>query len=89
MPSRVVKVTVADVAFAVLASGCDWAMFRGNAAHAGFNSGETAVGVGNVATPQEKWTGATGEDVLSSPAVSSGRVFVGSNDNQLHAYGLP
>ena len=36
-------------------------------------------------TGKEKWRFKTGDNVLSSPAVSNGVVYVGSEDNNLYA----
>lgn len=35
------------------------------------------------------WSGTTGRFVRSSPAFANGMVYVGSDDQKLHAYGLP
>src|SRR5262249_44273832 len=82
---RLAKVAAFVAALTMLAAGCDWTMFRGNPAHTGFTV-ESDIGVGNVSTLQEKWTGATGDDIVSSPAVVDGTVYVGSNDNRVYAF---
>ncbi|MBI2515883.1 MAG: PQQ-like beta-propeller repeat protein [Opitutae bacterium] len=55
------------------------AMFRGDARH---------TGVYRTAAPKNlevKWTFATAEPIISSPAVADGVVYVGSSDNFLYA----
>ena len=49
-----VTVVVAVLVSAVLLSGCDWIMYRSNAALTGQSVGETAIGVGNVARRSAK-----------------------------------
>ena len=59
-------------------------MFRSNAEHTGvFDNG------GTVPTNTELWRFKTGGTVSSSPAVSSGIVYVGSSDRNLYAFGKP
>src|SRR5438093_1011533 len=56
-----------------------WPMFRGDPALNG-------VAAGKLSTPLTlRWTYKTGGAVRSSPAVADGRVFVGSDDERLHA----
>jgi outer membrane protein assembly factor BamB len=71
----------------LVASGCDsWPMFRHGPDRTGFNRVESRIGVGNVAQLREAWTGATGGDVRSSPAVVGGVAYVGSLDGKLYAF---
>src|SRR6266511_3747273 len=57
----------------------EWPMFRGGPALNG-------VAAGKLGTPLTlRWTYKTGGAVRSSPAVAGGRVFVGSDDERLHA----
>jgi outer membrane protein assembly factor BamB len=65
-------------ALVLLLSGCDWTMFRFGPQHTGYNPGESTIGVGNVGTLVQKWRGATGSAVYSSPAVANGVVYVDS-----------
>jgi len=73
--SRATFVVVVLVS-AVLLSGCDWVMYRSNAAHTGESPGEKVIGVGNVGTLGEAWT--TNHDT----AVDN---VVGSNAFGLHS----
>jgi len=34
------------------------------------------------------WSYTTGDEVWSSPAVANGRVYVGSDDNEIYAFGV-
>jgi outer membrane protein assembly factor BamB len=74
-------------AMIVVLGACDWPMFGYNAAHTGFNPGESAIGVGNVGTITKSWTGVMGGGGSSSaPAIAGGRAFVGAYDNNVYAY---
>jgi outer membrane protein assembly factor BamB len=63
----------------------DWPEFRHDSAHSGVDGFETAIGVGNVSKLTRKWLYPTGGNVVSSPAVANGVVYVGSNDGSLYA----
>jgi eukaryotic-like serine/threonine-protein kinase len=63
--------------------GGDAATFRGNLAHAGVYD---AAGVQEVA--RVKWKFPTKGQVISSPAVAKGMVYVGSTDGNLYAINL-
>jgi outer membrane protein assembly factor BamB len=79
--------TVAVLAVgALVISSCDWTQFRLGPEHSGYSTTESAIGVGNVGTLVEKWTGTTGGVVHSSPAVANGVVYVGSEDDKLYAF---
>ena len=56
------------------------AMFRSDPAHTGVYDSPSAPGIASV-----KWKFKTGAKVLSSPAVSDGAVYIGSNDRYLYA----
>jgi outer membrane protein assembly factor BamB len=43
----------------------------------------------NASTGALLWSFATGGNVISSPAVVNGVVYVGSGDHTLYAFGLP
>ena len=64
----------------------EWSQFRMDATHSGYNPKENQIGVGNVGAPQRAWTGATGADFASSPAVVNGVAYVGAYDGELHAF---
>jgi serine/threonine-protein kinase len=74
------------LAGALVATACTWPMFRFGPEQTGANPFETGLSTANVAQLQEVWTAATGDDVVSSPAVQSGVVYIGSNDNRLYAF---
>jgi eukaryotic-like serine/threonine-protein kinase len=63
-----------------VAIGQDSAMFRGDLAHSGVYA---AAGVAKL--HGVKWKFQTGGEVISSPAVVDGVVYVGSNDGRLYA----
>jgi hypothetical protein len=74
---------------AVLLAGCDWVIYRSNAAHTGASSGEKVICVGNVATLSEAWT--TPDDVVagtvgSPPIVAGGRLYVQTVNGFISAY---
>jgi outer membrane protein assembly factor BamB len=54
-----------------------------------FDAGGTTGCSGTPMTCTPRWTGTTGGFVWSSPAPAGGVVYVGSNDANLYAYGLP
>ena len=39
----------------------------------------------DAATGHPRWTYTTGDDVISSPAVTGGTVYIGSDDNKVYA----
>ncbi len=59
-------------------SGDEWPMFRGQIDHTGMATTTPLVGMGLT------WNYATGDSVSSSPAVSGGRVYVGSFDRKVY-----
>jgi hypothetical protein len=75
---------------AVLLAGCDWVMYRSNAAHTGESPGEKVIGVGNVATLSEAWTtnhDTTFDNVVGrDPVVAGGRLYVHTANGFLSAY---
>jgi hypothetical protein len=81
---------VAVLLSAVLLSGCDWFMYRSNAAHTGESLGEKVIGVGNVATLGEAWT--TSDDtavdnvVGQDPVVAGGRLYLQTANGFLSVY---
>jgi len=64
------------------AGGRDWAMFRGGPELTGWRDVELP------GKPDLLWTFDTGGPVVSSAAVSGGRVFVGSKTGKIHALSL-
>jgi outer membrane protein assembly factor BamB len=61
-------------------------MFRYGPAQTGANPIESTLSPANVSQLHEVWSAPTGDDVVSSPAVQNGVVYVGSNDNRLYAF---
>jgi len=70
------------VAGAPVAARAQTAMFRADAAHSGRYAGGGPVLVGLA------WRVMTGGDVVSSPVIADGTVYVGSNDGTLYALDL-
>ncbi|CAA9218582.1 MAG: hypothetical protein AVDCRST_MAG93-344, partial [uncultured Chloroflexia bacterium] len=56
-------------------------VFRGNPGRTGEQPGPGPAG-----DPVLKWRAFTRDDVLSSPTVANGSVYIGSNDNHLYAF---
>src|SRR6266545_395138 len=77
---RLIMVVVA----AMTLLGADWPTFGADPAHTGFNR-ETAVASENRAALSTLFTAPTGDDIVSSPAVANGIVYVGSSDHKLYA----
>ena len=72
---------------AVALAGCDWPQLLGGPAHTGFNSLESAITTGNVATLVPRFTATTGGLIQSSePAVAGGTAFVVAGDGDLYAF---
>jgi outer membrane protein assembly factor BamB len=69
------------------ASG-DWAQFRHDPAHSGYNAAETTISTANVAHLGVVWTGSAGSTFFSPPAVANGVVYAGTGDGQLYAYAV-
>jgi len=59
-----------------------WPMFRHDLRHTGYSTSEAPN------TNQTLWSYTTGSYVHSSPAVADGKVFVGSVDAKVYAFGL-
>jgi hypothetical protein len=82
-----VPLAAVAAAWVLLLAGCDWNMYRGNAAHTGGSVGESTIGVANVGALGQAWT--TSDDdglgVYPSPAVAAGRLYVQLTDG-LAAY---
>ena len=74
---------LATLLLCLTAFGQDAAMFRGNLAHTGVYN---AAGVPKFS--QIKWKFHTDGQVISSPAIANGTVFVGSTDGNLYAVDL-
>ena len=58
----------------------DWSMYHRDVSHSGNAGTSTDSPQGNL-----KWTFSTSAPIQSSPAVAGNTVYVGSNDNKLHA----
>jgi eukaryotic-like serine/threonine-protein kinase len=66
----------------------EWGTFGHDAAHTRYNAAENTISTGNVGGLGVAWTGTTGGQVRSSPAVANGVVYVGSADHKLYAYAI-
>src|SRR5262249_28065656 len=64
----------------------DWSQFHYDAAHAGYNSAERTLTRTNVKRLRLAWAAHAGGSIEGSVAIGGGLVFVGSDDNVLHAY---
>ncbi len=56
----------------------DWSMFRHDLSHSGYSASVAPD------TNQTQWIFLTGSDVYSSPAVTDGKVFIGSSDGKVY-----
>ncbi len=73
-------------AFVLLTAGCDWTMYRYNAAHTGYNNTENKISVNNVANLTTKFVAPDGGlDEDSSATVVNGVVYAGT-DNGLYVF---
>ena len=63
----------------------DWPWYRFDLTHTARNPYEQVIGTSNVAQLQETWARKLGDDVLSSPAIVGGVMYVGSEDGHLYA----
>jgi PQQ-like domain len=62
---------------AIVATGCNWPQFHGDAARTGFQPIESKIGASTVASLSEVWTASIGLSA-SSPVVVGGRVYIGN-----------
>ena len=63
----------------------DWPMFHSAPSRSGVNGTESRINVVTASTLGPKWTFATGGPIYSSPAVSGGVVYFGSDDKKVYA----
>jgi outer membrane protein assembly factor BamB len=80
------RVAVLAFALVVLLSGCDWSMFRLNPAHSGASSDKRIVKNAVPTSMVLDWKATTGGSIFSSPAISNGVAYVGSDDHKLYAF---
>jgi outer membrane protein assembly factor BamB len=64
----------------------DWTQFHFDARHTGLNPYENVLDTSNVDDLVWKWEASVHGQVLSSPAVVDGTVYLGSIDNHLYAF---
>jgi outer membrane protein assembly factor BamB len=64
----------------------NWAKFHFGLTNSGDNPYENVIGPANVAKLNTAWTGATGGNNVSSPAVANGVVYIGSAGGNLYAF---
>ena len=84
------------LALAVLAvsvatpASADWRQFHAGPARLGVTKGGTIspTNVGRLKVMWSRATGSSAEGINSSPAVANGRVFIGSDDGRLYAFGV-
>jgi outer membrane protein assembly factor BamB len=65
-----------------------WSQFHYNGAHTGFNGQEAVLTRSNVGKLRKAWAVRTGASIDGSVAVTPTLIYVGSDDNVLHAYRL-
>ena len=82
------SVWAGPLATPVAAATGDWTQFHNGPTHSGYNATETTLSASNVAALGVAWTGTTGSEINSSPAVADGVVYVGSSDHKLYAYAV-
>ena len=70
----------------LLLSACDWAMFRYDAAHTGFNAAEFVISSSNVANLSRVFSASVGGGSQSSPAVAGGKVYVAGGNDTLNVF---
>ena len=63
-----------------------WAQFRYSARHLGTNPYETVLSPSDVTGLHQDWSFATGNGVISSPAVVNGVAYFGSYDGKVYAF---
>lgn len=63
----------------------DWPKFGYDLPHSGTNSYENILSPANVGGLSPRWSYPAGEIAFSSPAVSNGKLYVGSGNNALYA----
>ena len=64
----------------------EWgSQFRFNACHTGYNSYEVILSPASVGNLVLDWQYTTGDQIISTPAVANGVVYVGSFDNNVYA----
>ncbi len=63
----------------------NWTQFAYAAGHSGVNPYENVLNTATVAGLPVKWSAGLGAKVISSPAVSTGIVYIGSSNNKLYA----
>ncbi len=68
------------------AASSDYAMFGYNPQHTHFNPSETVLSPSNVSGLVQDWIGNTGYSIYSSPTITNGVVYVGSEDGELYAF---
>jgi outer membrane protein assembly factor BamB len=81
MRLRCLSVVIATV---VLAAGCDWTQFRFGSGHTGHNP-DNGISVNTVGSLALDWTATMTGPVDGSPAVVGGVVYIGADQQFLHA----
>ncbi|TMK96190.1 MAG: hypothetical protein E6G40_13185 [Actinobacteria bacterium] len=73
------------IAWATFRVRTDWPKFRFDDSNSGYNRYENVLSRSNVFRLSEHWAFRTGSDIGSSPAVSAGVAYAGSDDYALYA----
>jgi outer membrane protein assembly factor BamB len=66
----------------------DWPQFHNTADRVGVNTGESKLNTTNAASLTLDWEYGTGGDIWSSPAVSNGVIYFGSDDKKVYGLNL-
>ena len=84
--TRGVDVASIDAVPAEPSAGSGWPRFHYDAISSGLNPNEKTLGYTNVPKLRVKWRATSNGPIESSPAVSGGVVYVGSDDHRLYAF---
>ena len=78
---------LAVLAVGLLASGCDWSQFGYDPGGSRFNNTESVISTANVSTLVQRFSAPTGAAIFfSSPAISNGVAYIGSEDDKFYAF---
>src|SRR5947207_2847198 len=83
--SAVTRGIVLAAVMTLALAGCDWPMFHGGPERPGYNP-ESTIANDSRASLSTLFTAGQTDAIESSPAVAYGMVYVGGDDNLLHAY---